>query len=163
MAFCPLWIALTKVVSVVVRTLISIVGLSLWEPVQDLRGSAAARVVLEPPAGALALHHLFARRGGGPFRDDASDGGEVLDERCELGVDERELLVGELQLPDFARRRAVRSEQDLLDGRVVRVESGDGGLGAEGGQRRGGDFVVPVVVVGAEVGRADVFPLALVL
>ena len=48
---------------------------------KNLRGSAAVRVVLEAPAGALALHHLFARRGGGPVGDDAADGGEVLDER----------------------------------------------------------------------------------
>src|ERR1022692_4817467 len=123
MAFCPLWIALTKVVSVVVRTLISIVGLSLWEPVQDLRGSAAARVVLEPPAGALALHHLFARRGGGPFRDDASDGGEVLDERCELGVDERELLIGELQLPPRSSSPEKSTPTERFTGPVASASS----------------------------------------
>ena len=96
--------------------------------VQSPRRLAAVRVAIAPPQLGLSEQELLPRRGRGHVRRHSCHGGDVLDEIAEAGVDERELLVDELELAHFAVRGR-RLAQDVSDGLVVRLDEEDGRLG----------------------------------
>src|SRR5690348_9358691 len=102
---CPAARAFTKVVRTVVRRLKS-TGFSLRQSVEDTRLASARRVAVQPATAAFPRHHSLADAARSPFREHTTCRAEILQNGSEVLVQERELLVDELQLADLAGGRA---------------------------------------------------------